>query len=328
MSDVIAETIMTNPKSVVPGDNVEETNASVQKSDTFDPTKILVQVIQRPTDPLHEKLQNALYSWVAAGMAYQPVKDIFGGWIDVARNWQTKLFRKAAAFDHLLLIDSDVGPPVETPFMLRRHNQPVVSAVVCGFSKERGGTFICVALDAQDGRPRFISLKNHKTLPARGLLEVSRAGTGCLLIRRDVIESLWGKYEKDLADQDVAVATIQQLLEGDVSGHTKLEANQRLATQAFLKRFNFKTDLFGAPFNIPQAVRDRAAEIGAMPLGEDVLFSARVKDAGFKIYADLECRCQHQKIMTLAWPNDAVDDELSVDDFKTSLLDMPVEMTA
>jgi hypothetical protein len=319
---------MMKPRPILGDDAVESTNAAIQASATFNPAEILIQVIQRPTDPLNTKLQEALYSWVAAGMAYQPVKDLFGGWIDVARNWQTKLFRKASDHKYLLMIDADVGPPVEAPLFLRRHDLPVVSGVVCGLSRSRGGLFICVAMDGKDGKARFITHKHHKSLPPRGLLEITRAGAGCIMVRRDVVETLWDKHESDLKDQEVAVSTIANLLEGDVSGaHEKLTQDQRRATQAFLRRFHYTTDLFGAPFNIPQSVRDRAAEVGAMPLGEDIMFTNRVRAAGYKMYVDLECRCTHDKVMTLAWPEDAIDENLSVEDFETSILDTPVEMT-
>lgn len=325
--DIVAETIMTRPRPVMGEDVVERDNSALVDAAGFDPSEILVQVIQRPTDPLNQKLQECLYGWVSAGMAYQPIKDMFGGWIDVARNWQTKLFRKASAHKFLLMIDSDVGPPVEAPYLLRRHDKPVVSGVVCGFNQRRGGLFVCVATEGQDGKARFITHKHHKSLPATGLMEVIRAGTGCLLVRRDVIEDLWNRYEKDLSDQEVAVSTITDLLECDALGVApSLTPDQRRATHGLLKRFNFKTDLFGAPFNIPQSVRDKAAEIGAMPLGEDIMFTARVKAAGYKMYVDLECRCSHDKVMTLAWPHDAIDPNLSVDDFATSAYDTPVEI--
>lgn len=324
--EITAETIMMNPRPVMEEDIVESTNVSIQSSDTFNPAEILVQVIQRPTDPLNSQLQNALYSWVAAGMAYQPVKDMFGGWIDVARNWQTKLFMRASSHKYLLMIDSDVGPPVEAPLLLRRHDKPVVSGVVCGLSRSRGGLFVCVALEGKDGTARFITHKHHKSLPQRGLLEVARAGTGCLMVRRDVLEALWGKYESDLRDQAISVSTIADLLEMDACGELKkLTADQRRATQAFLKRFNHLTDTFGSPFNIPQSVRDKAAEIGTMPLGEDIMFTKRVKEAGFKMYVDLEVQCTHDKVMTLQWPSDAIDENLGVEDFRVSLLDTPVE---
>jgi hypothetical protein len=328
MSEIVAQTILMNPRPIMGEDVVESTNAAIQRNETFNPAEILIQVIQRPTDPLNAKLQEAIYSWVAAGMAYQPVKDLFGGWIDVARNWQTKLFKKAEGHKYLLMIDSDVGPPVEAPLFLRRHDLPVVSGVVCGLSRSRGGLFVCVAVDGKDGTSRFITHKHHKSLPPRGLLEISRAGAGCLMVRRDVIETLWDKHEADLRDQEVAVCTIGNLLEDDVAGvHEKLTPEQRRATHAFLKRFHYKTDLFGAPFNIPQSVRDRAAELGAMPLGEDIMFTNRVRAAGFKMYVDLECRCTHDKVLTLEWPVDAIDENLSVEDFETSILDTPVEVT-
>ena len=326
--DIVAETIMLNPRSIMATDAVETTNETLQASDTFDPSEILVQVLQRPTDPLNERLQEALYSWVSVGMAYQPVRDMFGGWIDVARNWQTSLFRKATNHKWLLMVDADVGPPLETPLMLRRHGLPLVSAVVCGFNGSRGGLFVCVAKEGRDGEPRFITHKNHKTLPAKGLMEVTRAGAGCLMIRRDVIETLWTKYEKELKDQDVATSAIARLLKAEMSGCSlKLSQEQRDATESLLRRFSIKTDLYGAPFNIPQSVRDKAAEIGAMPLGEDIMFTNRVRAAGFKMYVDLECRCRHDKMMTLVWPEESIDEHLSVDDFQVSIYDTPVEIT-
>lgn len=279
----------------------------------FDPSTILVQILHRATDPINETLQESLYSWVATGFAVQPLKDRFGGWIDTARNWQANLFLKAGSFKYQLIIDADVGAPVNTPLLLARHDKPVVSAVVPCYTKERG-LFVNIAMKGRDGKARFPSLKHTKTMPARGLVEVHNAGTGCLLVRRDVLKTLWDKYENEQQDRAEAINGVFQYLEGKDAPNEGTKSK----IWEFLRNSNHVHDLSGPPFCIPQSLRNKAAETGIMPRGEDICFTDRVRAAGFPIYADFEVRCTHDKMMTLGWPDDALSEDLDPEDWRLS----------
>ena len=306
---VETRTIKLDPHGVEDA-TVETSNVDLL-SNEFDPSSILVQILHRPLDPINETLQESLYSWVAAGIAVQPLKDRFGGWIDTARNWQANLFLKAKTFKFQLIIDADVGVPVNMPLLLSRHDKPVVSAVVPCFTKEKG-LFVNIAMKGQDGKARFPSLKHTKTLPAKGTAEVHNAGTGCLLVRRDVLEALWEKFENEQEMKAQAINGVMQYLEGD----TEPDEATKAAVWSFIRNCNHVNDLSGPPFCIPQSLRNKAAETGVMPRGEDICFTDRVRAAGFSIYADFEARCTHDKTMTLGWPDEAISDDLDPEDWR------------
>jgi hypothetical protein len=288
----------------------------------IDASSIMIQVLKRPSDAIAPGLQEVLYEWIASGMAYQTVTDSFGGWIDVARNYQTRLFRKSGKFKWLLLIDCDVTPPKMAPVLLARHNLPVVSACVCGYNAGRG-VFVCVAARGPDGRARFPTVKSGRKLPARGIAKVTNTGTGCLMIRADVVEALWSRYETDKAEHDAARQVLLSLLEK----HGKIDLNEDQLKHMWqmAKRFDLHQDLFGPPFGIPQSVRDRAAETGGLSKGEDICFTDRVRAAGFDIYVDFEVQCGHDKTMRLHWPTDLIDAELDAKDWCVTAFDAPVE---
>lgn len=309
-------------------DPVEVARDKLTASADFRPEEILVQVLKRPSDPVTRRLQEALHFWTAAGLAVQPLEDPFGGWIDVSRNWQTLLFLRAKRFKFALLVDTDVGPPIETPFLLARHNLPVVSGCVPGYNKDRG-LFLCIAVKGPDGKARFPALMHGKvvqSVPARGLAEIHNAGAGCIMIRRDVLEALWKRYEDEKRQEGVGREVDMMVLEASGNGgRIELTDAMRQAVRQRITRSNYEDDLTGPPFSISQSVRDRSAEKGIMLKGEDISFTDRVRAAGFKLYADFEVRCVHDKLMCLGWPQEALAKDLSVEDWRVTAFDNPVE---
>ncbi len=177
-------------------EGMEMQTEEAPKTYNVNPAEILIQVLHRPQEMIHSGLIDSSYTWVDQGCGFQRIADPFGGWIHVSRNWQSRLFLERKEFKYLLILDADEGVPWWVPFQLAEHDLPIVSGVVCGFTQERG-IFACVAVKGTDGKARFPSLKETKTIPAKGVQKVHNAGTGCLMIRRDVIEALWLKYEKD-----------------------------------------------------------------------------------------------------------------------------------
>jgi hypothetical protein len=135
-------------------------------------------------------------------------------------------------------------------------------------------------------------------------------------VSRDVIEKLFEKYERDLQDEAAALDAIRVVLKGEASA---LKDGHRAALEAHLRRFDYVNDTWGAPFSIPQSVREKAYKVGKMVRGEDIMFTDRVhRDLGIKIYCDLEVHCTHNKVMGLLWPADARR-EMSVDEWRPSV---------
>jgi hypothetical protein len=188
--------IRETSKSKEPGEGMELQLDEAPKSYRVNPREILIQVLHRPQEMIHPGLIDSSYTWVDQGCGFQRISDPFGGWVHISRNWQTRQFMARKEFKYLLLLDADESVPWWVPFQLAELDLPVVSGVVCGFTAERG-IFACVAVKGEDGKARFPSVTETKTIPARGVQEVHNAGTGCLMIRRDVMEKLWARFDAD-----------------------------------------------------------------------------------------------------------------------------------
>jgi len=180
----------TSPEGMV------NTQAEAPKTYKVNPREILIQVLHRPQEAIHSGLIDSSYTWVDHGCGFQRIQDQFNGWIHVSRNWQTRLFMERKEFKFLLILDADEGVPWYVPYALAEWDLPIVSGMVCGFTAERG-IFACVAVKGPDGKARFPNVRGTKTVPLKGIQEVHNAGTGALMVRRDVLEAMWGRYDKD-----------------------------------------------------------------------------------------------------------------------------------
>jgi hypothetical protein len=69
------------------------------------------------------------------------------------------------------------------------------------------------------------------------------------------------------------------------------------------------------PFILPHEVRVEAARTGHMRLTEDTHFGYQVRKLGFKLYADFEVRCWHDKTIPLSWPATHIDESLDAKDW-------------
>ncbi len=186
----------TKAKKAVKG--MEIVTDRAPKDYNVKPSEILIQCLYRPGEAIHPGIIDSSYTWVDKGCGWQRIMDPFNGWIHVARNWQSQLFLRRKEFKYMLIVDADEAVPWWIPFHLAELDLPIVSGVVCGLTAERG-LFACVAVKGPDGKARFPSLKETKTIPATGVQKVHNAGTGCLMIRRDVMEKMWLKYNKNKA---------------------------------------------------------------------------------------------------------------------------------
>lgn len=71
--------------------------------------------------------------------------------------------------------------------------------------------------------------------------------------------------------------------------------------------FQKMIDADDAPFFIPEDVRKHCAATGTLKLGEDMAFSERVKQYGYKMFVDFSVRASHFKTLEVKWPNEAID---------------------
>jgi len=103
--------------------------------------------------------------------------------VDVARNVCVREFLNTDA-THLFFLDADVAPPHNALEVLLSHNREIVSALVFTSLPDENGQVwpVPCAFRMHDGklRPYF----------GRGLVEVDAIGMGCVLIRRNVFETL------------------------------------------------------------------------------------------------------------------------------------------
>lgn len=108
---------------------------------------------------------------------FQDIMGVSGMPFDHARNTATA-HALAVGADYVFSLDSDVIPPPDTIYRLLRHNLPIVSGVYHRRSPPHAVP-VCMRNGgwAVDLKPNCLE-------------EVELVGSGCLLIRRDVLESV------------------------------------------------------------------------------------------------------------------------------------------
>lgn len=75
------------------------------------------------------------------------------------------------------------------------------------------------------------------------------------------------------------------------------------------------------PFMIPDDVRKQSYDVGTMKYGEDISFCHQVKDSGFPVHVDLSVRAEHYKLLSIGWPEFALDPELDPADWEVAVED-------
>jgi hypothetical protein len=150
--------------------------------------EIVVSIPVRPNDGVCIELATCISKWNYIGFYAAYIKDFMGGFIETMRQRMAYQFLKSYPnHKYLLMIDNDVAPPVELPFLLGRHDLPVVGGPTPIMSSKVG---VCMnfTVKDKDGKWRFPSIQHTDKMP-QGLIPVGHIGTGALLIRRDVLES-------------------------------------------------------------------------------------------------------------------------------------------
>lgn len=167
------------------------------KTNDFKPDQMHIQVLYQGGEAIHDLTSDSCLTWLDSGSSFTRMRDPFGGWINTTRNWQSRQFLDRSDRRYVCMVDADVGVPWWVPYRLASHGLPVASAVVPCYSVGRGGLFLNVAIKDPNGTPRFPTLGGTKVIPKDGVIEVDNAGTGCIVIRRDVLEKLWEMAETD-----------------------------------------------------------------------------------------------------------------------------------
>lgn len=121
---------------------------------------------------------------------------------DSARNWCVKKFLQESDCTHLFFIDSDVIPPKDALEKLIKHDMDIV----CGAYPIKRG-----ANDAKSETVYALFCKEGEgLLPIKagyGLVQIDRAGTGCMLIKREVFDRIempafrWEYNEEGLTER-------------------------------------------------------------------------------------------------------------------------------
>lgn len=174
------EFVMPSP---LPGLSWEQTRALGEQ--------ITVVVPYRSAEGIHPGICTHFPIWAGFGIQIAEVKDPHGGFIEVVRAGIVRVFLDQRKRDpnrkYLIMIDNDEGVQWDTPLRLARHDVPVCTGVVCGYTDEKG-IFACFTVKGKDGGAYFPTLKYTGIMPAEGLVEVHQCGTGLVCIRHDVLE--------------------------------------------------------------------------------------------------------------------------------------------
>lgn len=109
-------------------------------------------------------------------------------------------------FTHLFFIDSDTIPPADALERLLAHDKDIVSGLtpILHYDREKmaWGTldncFTHEEVDEKDGKTRTHSVERNT-----GMHKIWRAGTSCLLIKKEVFEKLAKPYFKFEFDEDL-----------------------------------------------------------------------------------------------------------------------------
>ena len=151
-------------------------------------TKIQVVIPVRPADGVNTKLSEKLSIWYGEGTPWCYLNDHMGGFIEITRANIAYQFKHD--FPHaewLLMIDNDMAPPINLPYLLARHGEPIVAAP-CMSVSDQFGPQLCFTVRDVKGAWRFPAVRSCHRIPKSGLVNCGHCGTGAMMIHRSVIE--------------------------------------------------------------------------------------------------------------------------------------------
>lgn len=109
--------------------------------------------------------------------------------VDTARNDVCRTVLTDPDVTHLLFLDADMRHPSDLAHRLLRHQQPLVTA---RYQMRKPPFHTCAMRKAGPGPHDFKSIEEQS-----GLVPVDRAGAGCLLIAREVLEDIRARVGDD-----------------------------------------------------------------------------------------------------------------------------------
>lgn len=228
---------------------------------------IFVAVPCRPDEGVSSHLSCKLSIWFDEGVQWSP-SESFGGFIEVKRMQIAHDFLKNRTQKFLLMIDNDTEPIITLPWLLARHDKPVVGSCIASLSAEGRG-MLCFSRADPAGIHRFIDFEDGDRIPATGLAEVPHCGTGAMMIRRDVLEAF--TFEKDPATGhwDVPFLVPDDVKARGMKHGLMLEGEDiRFCKQARAKGFKVHVDLEAhcghrktMRLTFPQSQRDPSLKI-------------------------------------------------------------------
>lgn len=149
---------------------------------------IFVAIPVRPHDGLAIDLSCKLSSWFSVNVPWKPLEDGMQGFIELSRIKIAYDFLHNRDEKFLLMLDNDTEPPIDLPWLLARHDKPIVGSCIVSRNREGRG-MLCFSRADCAGISRFVDFEDGDRIPATGLAEVPHCGTGAMMIRRDVLES-------------------------------------------------------------------------------------------------------------------------------------------
>ena len=89
---------------------------------------IFISVPVRQHEGMALELANMLSAWSTLGIMWSPLDAGMNGFVDVTRMKIAYDFLQNRDQKYLLMIDNDTEPAVDLPYLLARHDQPIVGA--------------------------------------------------------------------------------------------------------------------------------------------------------------------------------------------------------
>lgn len=204
---------------------------------------VWVLIPVRPHDGTSVALSQKLSLWFSQGINWAIQQDGMGGFIEISRAAMVGRFLDERSEKYLLMIDNDTEPPLNLPWLLARHNLPLVGTLIPSVG-DRGRMMLCVTKPDSHGLNRFVDYDGGDKIPAVGVAEVSHVGSGAILIRRDVAESFTWKQDPVSGDWDIPFLVPDRIrAEGARSGNVKKGEDIWFCDQVRSKGFSVHVDV-------------------------------------------------------------------------------------
>jgi hypothetical protein len=138
-----------------------------------------------------------IYSYFPTKYSYRPISN--------NRNRIVKDFL-ASDCEYLFMLDDD-NPPLKNPLKLLEYDKDVIGAIYPG--RDNNGIHFHIYKFGKD-YPKKISFDQYDNDEIKGLTKIDAIGTGCIIIRRNVLEKIKRPFE-DRFDEDGTLVTNDDL---------------------------------------------------------------------------------------------------------------------